>query len=128
MRNNFGTLMLDIKLLPDFDQALVYCKKVFSDLKTSLMPFGVLYMVKIPCILPFSLPKIIGYDITKKFSVIYSNVNASTKDYEFDGKKNLSHYFLIPGYGSTAVGFAICTVGNRLSIGMYADQSCMANP
>lgn len=83
MKNNFGTLMLDMKLIKDYEGALKYTQSVFNKLKTSLMPFGVLAMVKAPCLLPSYLPRIIADDLTRKFSVIYTNLCVSTKDYDF---------------------------------------------
>ena len=122
MINNFGSLLVDLKVCDNFDDSLKDCKQVFNRLKTSLMPFGILYLTKIPAMLPYGLPKLVLQDLTKKFSVIYTNLNASTQCYHFDGKKDLEHYFLVPGYGRVSTGFAICTIGPRMSLAAFSDE------
>lgn len=128
MRNDFGCLLLDLKLCSGFDESLKDCASVFGKLKTSLMPFGVLYSVKIPHLLPFGIPKALLRGLTDKFSIIYTNLNASTESYSFDGKKDLMHYFLVPGNGKVSTGFSLCTIGKRMSLGVFSDEVYMTNP
>jgi hypothetical protein len=46
-------------------------------MKKSLNPFGVLYATKMTVALPFTLPKLICDDMTRKFTMVYTNLNAS---------------------------------------------------
>lgn len=128
MLNDFGSLFIDLKCCDNFEDSLKDCNTVFSRLKTSLMPFGILYLTKIPALFPFGLPKMIQRDLTNKFSIIYTNLNASTLPYSFDGKRDTTHYFLVPGYGRVSTGFSICTIGPRMSIGCFSDEVYMENP
>lgn len=77
MHNDFGSILVDLKLFEKHSDALVYFKKLFSKLKTSFNPFGVLYATKLTVSLPFNLPKLLGDDLTRKFTMVYTNLNAS---------------------------------------------------
>ena len=125
MANDFGSLIIDMKPLDNFKDSLVDNTRIFTNLKTSLQPFGILYLTKIPMMLPFCLPKMLLTDVTEKFSIIYTNLNASTQSYCFDGKKDLEHYFLVPGFGNVSTGFSICSIGPRMSIGCMSDEVFM---
>jgi NRPS condensation-like uncharacterized protein len=57
MTNDFGSLFVDLKTCDNFEASLKDCVSVFNKLKTSLMPFGILYLTKIPALFPFSIPK-----------------------------------------------------------------------
>jgi len=67
-------------------------------------------------------------DTTDKFSLDYTNLNSSKEPYSFDGKADVGHYFLSPGYGNLATGVSICTIGPRMSLGVLSDMSSMTNP
>ena len=128
MCNDFGSILIDLVPIKEFDDALPEFKKIFSKLKGSLMPFGVLYSTKISVSLPFLLPKVMLEDLTDKFSIVFTNLNASRKIYYFNGKKNLAHYFVAPGVGKLSTGVSICTVGDNMSIGVFSDAVHMTNP
>lgn len=98
-KNDFGSILMDLKLFDNFDDNLKDCKRQLDGLKTSLNPYGVYYLTRLPLLLPYDLPKMISNDASNKFSLIYTNLNASTEQYCFDGKRDLIHYFLVPGYG-----------------------------
>jgi len=87
MHNDFGSILVDMKLFEKFSEALVFYKKTFTKLKTSFNPFGVLYATKLTVCLPFTMPKLMADDMTKKFTMVYTNLNASKKRYSFDEKK-----------------------------------------
>jgi len=67
-------------------------------------------------------------DLTDKYSIVYSNLNASKKDYYFDGKKNIGHYFVAPGVGKLSTGVSLCTIGSKMSLGIFSDAVQMKNP
>ena len=67
-------------------------------------------------------------DSTNKFSLIYTNLNASKESYSFDGKKDVGNYFLVPGYGTICSGVSLCTIGQRMSLAVYCDQVSMEKP
>lgn len=122
MKNDFGSILINLKPIKEFSDALPVVKKQFGELKGSLMPFGVLYSTKISVSLPFLLPKMMLDDLTDKYSIVYSNLNASKNSYWFDGKKNLHHFFVAPGVGKLTTGVALCTVGTNMSIGVFSDE------
>lgn len=128
MTNDFGSLLIALQPTKKFSDALPAIQKQFNSLKGSLMPFGVLYSTKISVTLPFLMPKMMLEDLTDKYSLVYSNLNASKSDYFFDEKKLIGNYFVAPGVGKLSTGVSICTIGTRMSLGIFSDEVQMKNP
>jgi len=128
MHNDFGSILVDMKLFEKFNEALVFYKKLFGKLKTSLDPFGVLYSTKMTVMLPFTLPKIMADDITSKFTMVYTNLNASKKRYSFDDKKMVGQFFFANGVNKLATTFSILTIGDIMSVGCFSDFNNMKEP
>jgi len=128
MGNDFGSLVINMRLHSEMSEALPNMKKTFGALKNSLAPFGTLFATKMTSCLPFTLPKVLADDLTKNFTIVYSNLLASKKEYSFDGKKMIGVFFYPPGNGQLATGFSILTVGNIMSVGCFSDQAFMKNP
>ena len=89
---------------------------------------GVLYATRMTVSLPFTMPKILSEDLTRKFTMIYTNVMASKKVYYFDGKKMLGVYVVAPGNGKLGTCFSILTVGTVMSVACFSDKAQMRNP
>lgn len=77
INNDFAALPLKIGVYEEFEQALNAFKKQFKAMRTSLDPFGVLYVFKMTVSLPFILPKYAIDYISDKYTLIFSNLNAS---------------------------------------------------
>jgi len=128
MHNDFGSILVDMKLFEKFGDALVHFKKLFGKLKTSFNPFGVLYATKMTVALPFTLPKLIVDDMTRKYTMVYTNLNASKKRYSFDEKKMLGQFFFANGINRLATTFSILTIGDIMSVGCFSDFNNMKDP
>ena len=128
MHNDFGSILVDMKLLEKFGDALVHFKKLFGKLKKSFNPFGVLYATKMTVALPFTLPKLMVDDMTRKLSMVYTNLNASKKCYSFDEKKMLGQFFFANGINKLATTFSILTIGDIMSVGCFSDFNNMKDP
>jgi len=97
-------------------------------MKKSLNPFGVLYATKMTVALPFTLPKVICDDMTRKFTMVYTNLNASKKRYSFDGKKHIGQFFFANGVNKLSTTFSILTIGDIMSVGCFSDYNSMKTP
>jgi len=109
-------------------ESLPYFKKTFGAMKSSLGMFGVLYATKMTVALPFILPKFLSEDLTRKFTMIYTNVNATKKPYIFDNKAMIGLYVLAPGNGKIGTCFSILTAGSVMSVACFSDKSQMRDP
>lgn len=123
MNNDFGSLLLNMKLFKSFKDALPFYKKLFGAMKVSLAPFGVLYATKMTVSLPFTLPKFFAEDMTRKFTIVYSNLLASRKNYVFAGKNMLGVFFFAPGVGKLGTGVSILTIGDIISVACFSDSN-----
>jgi NRPS condensation-like uncharacterized protein len=128
MVNDFGGLNVKMVPIEHFDQALDYYAKVFHALKTSLMPFGVVFTTRLAVMLPFNLPKLLVDDLTDKYTMVFSNLVASKNLYIWNGKKNLSHFFIPPGVGKLYTGIGLCSIGPNLSLTVFSDKAMLSNP
>ena len=128
MNNDFGSLLIDMKLFGNVQEALPFYKSVFGKMKNSLAPFGVLLATQLTVALPFNLPKIMADDMTRKFTFVYSNLNASKKRYVFNGRKMLGQFFFAPGINKLSSGVSILTIGDVMSVAVFSDAACMEHP
>lgn len=128
LNNDFGTLVIDLNLHDNFENALNECNENFGKMKVSLLPWGSYFLQSIPNILPYGLMRFIFQDLSSKITAIYTNVVASTQPYCFDGKRDLMHYFLLNGFVDVSTGISLCTIGNRMSLGLNTDLNSIANP
>lgn len=126
--NAFGTIVMYLKPHSTFDKALVDVKKTFEVLKTSLNPFGTLYATKISVLFPFTLPKIVCDDISDKFSIVFSNLNASKTNYVYDGKVCTSHFFIAPGVNKMYTGIGYSTMADNMAMSIFSDSAMLSNP
>jgi hypothetical protein len=79
-------------------------------MRNSFDPFGVLYTFKISVNYPFTGPKF-GVDyISDKYTMIYSNLNASKKAPIIDGKQMKGVFYFVPAVGKLCCGISVCTV------------------
>ena len=85
-KNDFCAIPLYIGIFKDFKVAIRSMKKLFNGLKNSLDPFAVLYSFKLAINLPFVLPEILINILSSKNTMIFSNLNATTKRFVFAGK------------------------------------------
>lgn len=72
--------------------------------------------------------KFVVDDLSDKLSIVFSNLQASKKPYEYDGKKLLAHYFVAPGVGRLYTGMGFATVGDVMSMTIFSDENQMGNP
>ena len=104
-------------------ESLPYYKTTFNKLKSSLGMFGVLYATKMTVCLPFTMPKFLSEDLTRKFTLIFTNVLASKQPYTFDNKKMISISVLAPGNGKIGTCFSIISCGTVMSCGIFSDKA-----
>jgi len=102
---------------------------LFNSLKGSLVPFGSIYSnVLLQNQLPYDLARYIMGDNAKKFTLIYSNLNASKILYNWDNKKLLGQFFFVPGCSAIQTGIGLCTTGNIMSMTCFSDVSEIKDP
>lgn len=128
MDNDFASLPISIDIHEKYDDALSHTKKLFNALKSSLMPFGGTYATVFQNSLPFNFSKYIMADSSSKFTLIYSNLNASKIIYYWDGKKLLGQFFFVPGCSKITVGIGLCTTGDIMSMTCFSDIAQVEDP
>lgn len=86
MINDIAGVHVSITVKKDFDEALKDTITTFNRIKNSLQPYCSMAMINFSSNLPYTLAKLCTDDITDKFSLIFSNVNASKEPFSLAGK------------------------------------------
>ena len=128
MVNDFAALPVDIVIRNTMDEALPLLKKQFLEMRTSLDVFGVLEVFNISVNLPFTLPRFSIDYLSDKYTIIYSNLNASKIPYVFDGKKQLGQFYFVPAVAKICCGISLCTTGPFMSMACFADENSIKDP
>lgn len=128
MVNDFASLPIAIQLHQKYENALDHTKKLFNSYKGSLIPFGSIYANVMQNNLPYNFAKYVMADNAKKFTLIYSNLNASKILYYWDNKKLLGQFFFVPGCSEINTGIGLCTTGNIMSMTCFSDVSEIKDP
>jgi len=126
--NDFAAVPLNIKIRKTLNESLSILKKQFQQMRTSLDVFGVLQVFNFSVHLPFTLPRF-GMDfISDKYTIIYSNLNASKVPYVFDGRRMFDQFYFVPACAKICCGISVCTVGPHMSMACFADENSIRNP
>mmetsp|Transcript_4435 Transcript_4435/g.6548 ORF Transcript_4435/g.6548 Transcript_4435/m.6548 type:complete len:117 (+) Transcript_4435:1173-1523(+) len=97
-------------------------------MKNSLLPFGPIYTGKVTMNFPFLFPKVSMNTLTDKFTVIFTNLNASKIEYTWDGKKTTGQFFYAPGVCKVYFAISVATVGSLMSLAVLGDETNMEEP
>ena len=127
MNNNFVAVPVNVRLFGDFEKALVHFQKQFKAMRASLGPFGVFSAFHVVTLLPFMFPRLAIFLISSKYTMIYSNLNASKIPYVFDGKKSLGSFFYVTSPGKIGMGASICTTGGTCILSVNGDEAALEN-
>jgi hypothetical protein len=127
MNNNFVAVPTNIRLFGDFGKALMHFQKQFKIMRTSLGPFGVFSAFHVVTLLPYMFPRLAIFLISSKYTMIYSNLNASKTPWVFDGKKSVGAFFYVTSPGKIGMGASICTSGGVCMISINGDEAALEN-
>ena len=97
MINDIAGVSVPITVKKDFEVALKETIAINSSVKNSLTPYCSMAMINFSSSLPYTLAKTCTDDITDKYSLIFSNLNASKKAFKVAGKTQLGQFIFVPG-------------------------------
>lgn len=100
-------------------------------MKTSLDPFGVLFLAQITVNLPFILPKLSIDFVSDKFTMIFSNSHMCKVPLCLNGEKqheDLGCFIFSSTPGKNCCTLNICTIGHNMGIGVFSDENSIPNP
>ena len=86
-----------------------------------MMPFAYFHTFNLTINLPFILPKFALDFLTNKYSLFFSNLNASKVRFKFNGKKQLGSWYFIPNFSKMNFGISVVTCGDICSLAVFAD-------
>lgn len=96
-------------------------------MRSSLAPFGVFSAFHVVTLLPFMLPRLAIFLISSKYTMVYSNLNASKTPWVFDGKNSLGSFFYVTSPGLIGMGASICTSGGKCFLTINGDEAALEN-
>jgi len=89
MINDIAGVGVPINVRKDFESCLEVTVKTHSAIKNSLTAYCSMAMIIFSSNLPYTFAKLATDDITDKYSMIFSNLNASKKPFKVAGKSQL---------------------------------------
>ena len=125
LNNDFCCISVPIRVFKDFDEGLKSIKSMFNSLKRSLTPFGNFMVFRITTNLPYCFPKILVDFVSNKYTMIYSNLNASKKPLMMGGQASKGNFYFVPAPGKLGMGVSIVTIADKMRLAVYADESHM---
>jgi len=128
MINDIAGVGVPITVKKDFESALKATIAYHEAAKNSLTPFCSMAMINFSSNLPYTFAKTCTDDITDKYSMIFSNLNASKKAFKVAGKCQLGQFIFVPGVCQLYMTVAFCSCGPYMSMSCYADQERLKNP
>jgi len=130
--NDMVGLHTSIKLFDDFDEGLKHFKKQFKIMKSSLAPFGVMFLALFAqCFIPLGLNKYAVDMAMEKYSLVFSNAFLSKKPMVYGGTKqhqDLGCYFFSSVPGKCYATFTLLTIGETMGVGCYSDEKVIPDP
>lgn len=128
LKNNFAMMTIPLQLHSDFETGLTKIKKQMDLIKRSFDPFGVYFLVKITTLLPTVLAKLVSLDMTRKISLVFSNVPGPKKPLIISGKTVHSIVFFAPGMGNLNASLNIVSHADVLKVACVSDNSLIQDP
>ena len=127
--NEFASVQSELVLTDDFEKALAYQINHYNMLKrTPSRTFGPMYAGGLTMNLPFLLPKFVMGDLTRKYSLVFTNVNASKIKYNWNGKLCSRFFVMANGVHQVYTCVNILTIGGEMSVAINSDKACIEDP
>jgi hypothetical protein len=128
MCNEFVAIPMTIPIKSQFSEVLTGVKKIFSSLRNSPDPYGMFEFFSILVNLPFIIPSFGVHFMANKFTLVYSNLNATKIEFVWDGKKQVGQYYFPPAIGTLCCGVSLSTTGKIMSLAVYSDATRIKHP
>lgn len=128
MINDIAGVGVPIIVRKDFETCLKATVHTYSIIKNSLTAYCSMAMINFSSNLPYTLAKWGTDDISDKYSMIVSNLNASKKPFKVAGKSQLGQFCFVPGVCKLYMSVMFCSTGPHMSMSCYADQERLKNP
>ena len=97
-------------------------------MRHSLMPFSVLNCFMLTVNLPMGLPQYVVDFVSRKHTMIVSNLHATKKRLNFNGHEQLGCFYFVPCPGVLSTGVSFCVCGDLMGVSVFADQINIKNP
>ena len=128
INNDLVAIPTEIKIFSELKKALVHFNKQFKQMRNSLDPFGVYAAFSLTVNFPYTLSRV-GLDfITTKYTMAYTNLNASKVPYVWDGKKQKGAYYFAGTPGDLCCCVSLLTTGPFMSFGCFSDRDSIRYP
>jgi hypothetical protein len=128
MCNEFVAIPMTIPIKSQFSEVLTGVKQIFSSMRNSPDPFGVFEFFSILVNLPFILPSFGVHFMANKYTIAYSNLNATKKEFVWDGKKQVGQYYFPPAIGTLSCCISLSTTGKLMSLAVFSDATRIKHP
>jgi hypothetical protein len=121
-------MIMSVPLVKDFKSGLQAIKKVTRETFTTILPIGMSFLGEYMATCPFKFPKWMLDESTSLITTGLSNLYASKVPFKWDDKKLLHQFYYASTGGVLAQCMTSCTVGDKVGIACYSDESQIEKP
>ena len=126
--NNFAIVNLNLRLVDSLTEGVKQINRDMQELKKSIEPIGLYYLISIMMQLPAFLRSLILEDYGDKMTFGFSNVPGPRDPYVVDGKVNHGIGFNMPVARSLVGSFSIISHVNVIKVCVMMDKAVMETP
>jgi len=115
--------MLVLPIRSNISETLPEFKYLMKGVLSRLEPFAMRIIHLASGFLPFTLPGIATHYMSKKLTMIFTNLNASKVPYKWAGLENKSAFILAQAPGACSCAIMLLTIGNQVRLSCPSDTS-----
>ena len=126
--NDFCCIPYILRINSTFADALQQNHEGFKKLRNSLTPFSVLACFQVTMAMPWPLNSIVTDFVSRKHTMIVSNLHALTKRLVLNGHNQTGGFYFVPCPGHLSAGVSFCVCGDLMGLAVFADEAQIENP
>lgn len=128
LMNDVAPLVFEFDLHGDFEQALSLVKATTSAIRNSYISYATYFGAKVMGLLPMILVLPVSNYISKRVTIVFSNVAGPKRPLVYDGFKCKKLAFLLPALGEISCGLSLISIDNKLKVGLLTDRNILEEP
>jgi diacylglycerol O-acyltransferase len=128
LMNDVAPLVFEFDLHSEFEKALDLVKETTGAIRNSYIIYATYYGAKLMGLLPMILVLPVSNYISKRVTIVFSNVAGPKRPLVYDGFKCKKLAFLLPALGEISCGLSLISIDNKLKVGLLTDKNILEEP
>jgi hypothetical protein len=126
--NEISGTVLELPIRKEIQDAIRDFKKSASECFARLEPFTFRKCLMIAASLPYTLASFGVYFLSRKVTLLFTNLNASKVPYKWANKVAKSAFILAHAAGDCNCIIILLTMGDKMSLSCIGDENILSHP